>query len=52
MKTTKERTTKSRETTQLITFLYCESIPKEPMHCVSKKCMDGQCLCMDTEQLG
>lgn len=53
MKNTKEMFTKNSEITlRLITFLYCEGVPKEPVNCMSKKCMDGQCLCMDTEQLG
>lgn len=53
MKTTEEKAIKSSETTlQLITSLYCEGSPKESSNCISKKCIDAQCLCMDTEQLG
>lgn len=53
MKTTEEKSIKNSETTiQLITSLYCEGSPKESSNCRSKKCIDTQCLCMDTEQLG
>lgn len=53
MKTTEEKSIKNSDTKiKLITFLYCEGVLKESVDCKSKKCMDGRCLCMDTEQLG